>query len=60
MRALTDENGAVVRRYTYDPYGRNAGTGPDTRLRFAAGELDEQGLYHFGARFSDPQTLRWT
>ncbi len=63
IRALTDENGAVVKRYTYDPYGRDAsttGSGPNSVLRFAAGELDAQGLYHFGARYYDPSSGRWT
>ncbi len=29
-------------------------------LRFAAGEIGAQGLYHFGARFYDPALGRWT
>lgn len=61
-RVLLDENGAVAKRYSYDPYGRDAGTtgtGPDTRLRYAGGELDDQGLYHFGARYYEPSLGRW-
>lgn len=63
VRALTDENGIVVKRYAYHPYGRDAGmsgTGPHSILRFAAGEIDTQGLYHFGARFYDATQGRWT
>ncbi len=62
-RALTNENGEISKRYTYDPYGRDAGTtgtGPNTRIRFAGGERDAQGHYHYGARFYDPNLGRWT
>jgi len=63
-RTLTDENGTVVRRYEYDPYGNDvAVTGTwsaSTPLRFAGGELDPTGLYHYGQRYYDPATMRWT
>ena len=53
VRAVTDENGAVVRRHDYFPFGEEylAHTGRDTR-RFTDKERDaETGLDYFGARY---------
>lgn len=61
--ALTTPSGTVARSYTYDPDGNTSstGTGPEASLRFAAGHaIDGTGLYHFGARYYDPRTARWT
>jgi RHS repeat-associated protein len=61
-------NPAGVQRaaYTYDPYGAQAtatalnGTLPPNPWRYAGGYLDPTGLYHFGARYYEPGTGRWT
>lgn len=55
-------NGDVSRRYAYDPYGRNhstSGPDPDTRIAFAGAGVDDQNLYHDGARYYDPHLARW-
>jgi RHS repeat-associated protein len=33
---------------------------PRLRSQYAAGQLDTTGLYHFGERYYDPNTMRWT
>lgn len=60
---LTDTAGTLSKTYEYDPYGNttaSAGTGADSRFRYAQGWLSVGGLYHFGARFYDPSVGRWT
>ncbi len=50
----------------YDPYGAQAtatalnGTLPPNPWRYAGGYLDPTGLYHFGARYYEPTSGRWT
>lgn len=61
-------NSAGVQRaaYTYDPYGAQPtatplnGALPPKPWRYAGGYLDPTGLYHFGARYYEPATGRWT
>jgi RHS repeat-associated protein len=63
-RTLVNETGAVVRRYAYDPYGND--TSPTgswttaTPFRYAGGEADPTGLYHYGQRYYSPTNGRWT
>ncbi|MBS1870475.1 MAG: DNRLRE domain-containing protein [Actinobacteria bacterium] len=60
---LTDDTGALVRTYGYDPDGTSttSGSGPVALAGFAGGQsVGSSGLYHFGARFYDPRTGRWT
>jgi RHS repeat-associated protein len=63
-RTLIDENATVVRRYAYEPYGADitvAGSWTTTTpFKFASGEHDPSGLYHYGQRWLDPSTGRWT
>lgn len=65
-RALVNENGTVVRRYAFDPYGRDTSTGSwtaSTRFQFASGERHDTGnnsLDHFGQRYYLPTNGRWT
>ncbi|MCA1703577.1 MAG: RHS repeat-associated core domain-containing protein, partial [Actinobacteria bacterium] len=64
--ALVDANGVQRAAYTYDPYGGHAtatamnGALPPNPWRYAGGALDATGLYHFGARYYDPNLGRWT
>ena len=61
--ALTDQNGAVVARYDYDPYGKQISSEPTVAnpWRYASGYLDTQtGLLKFGSRYYDPSVGRWT
>ena len=58
-RALTNQAGAVVSTYIYDPYGNNVGTPPTVLnpFQFAGQYLDvESGLYYLRARYYDPST----
>ena len=59
---LSDSTGTRVNSYAYDPYGNTtASTGPVANpYQFEAGYHDSTGLYHFGARYYDPATGRWT
>jgi RHS repeat-associated protein len=60
---LTNSSGTLVASYTYEPYGKLvSATGNVTNpWRFAGGYYDSfSGLYHFGARYYDPTTGRWT
>jgi RHS repeat-associated protein len=59
---ITDENGSQVSHYEYTPYGSIARTeGSDnTRYKFTGKQLFEDiGLYHYGARFYDPEIGRF-
>ncbi|HEX3427151.1 MAG TPA: RHS repeat-associated core domain-containing protein [Acidimicrobiales bacterium] len=64
--ALVDTTGTQRAAYTYDPYGANAtatalnGTLPTNPWRYDSGYLDPSGLCHFGARYYDPTTGRFT
>lgn len=56
------EGSSIVRDYTYDPDGQDTSTddtGPSIALRYAGG-LRLDGLDHFGARYYDAGTARWT
>ncbi len=52
----------IDRGYDYTPDGETTatGSGADSIIRFAGGHLTNLGLYHFGARYYDPATARWT
>jgi RHS repeat-associated protein len=55
------QGSSIARDYTYNPDGAadTSGSGAGTAIRFAGGiQLD--GLYHFGARYYDPNLGRWT
>ena len=56
---LTDTNGTKTHAYKYDPYGRTLGNGHDT-LGYAGGVRSPGGLTHFGARYYEANTGRWT
>jgi RHS repeat-associated protein len=61
--ALTDSTGALARSYDTDPDGTSttSGSGPAAVLQFAGGhQLGSTGVYHFGARYYDTATARWT
>ena len=56
---MTDTAGTKTDAYKYDPYGRSIGTPHDT-LGYAGGVRSPGGLTHFGARYYEPATGRWT
>ena len=64
--ALTDANGAIKRTYNYDVDGNattaavGAAPNPETWIKYAGGHDIGGGLYHYGARFYQPSTARWT
>ncbi|MFJ5869518.1 RHS repeat-associated core domain-containing protein [Streptomyces parvus] len=61
--ALTDEAGTKVNTYAYSPRGvqRAAATEQVPQpYRFAGGYQDPTGLYHFAARYYDPNIGRFT
>lgn len=63
ITGLTNSSGALVRTYRYEPYGtqrETTGVGPQTAFRYASGYLMPGGLYHFGQRYTDTSTGRWT
>ncbi|MET9800116.1 RHS repeat-associated core domain-containing protein [Streptomyces sp. NPDC006368] len=60
---LVDESGKRVNTYTYTPGGlHRTGTveAVPQPYRFAGGYRDPTGLYHLGARYYDPHTVRFT
>lgn len=59
--SLADNAGTITRDYAYDPDGNatSTGSGATTDLRYAGGHL-VGGLYHYGDRYYDPNTMRWT
>ncbi|MFL3865501.1 DUF6531 domain-containing protein [Streptomyces griseobrunneus] len=61
--ALADETGTKVNTYAYSPRGvQRAGTSEQVPqpYRFAGGYQDPTGLYHFAARYYDPNIGRFT
>lgn len=58
---VTDQNGAQVSHYEYTPYGSVAQVeGSDvTGYKFTGKELDNTGLYFYGARYYDPEIGRF-
>jgi RHS repeat-associated protein len=65
VRAGLTTGGSVAWWRDFDPYGEpitNGHPSPTTsRFGFAGGLYDIQsGIYHFGQRFYDPETGRWT
>ncbi|MFI1532379.1 RHS repeat-associated core domain-containing protein [Streptomyces griseus] len=61
--ALTDEAGTKVNTYAYSPRGVQRATTTETApqpYRFAGGYQDPTGLYHFAARYYDPNIGRFT
>ncbi|MGW3331091.1 RHS repeat-associated core domain-containing protein [Streptomyces rubiginosohelvolus] len=61
--ALTDEAGTKVNTYAYSPRGvQRAATTEQVPqpYRFAGGYQDPTGLYHFAARYYDPNIGRFT
>jgi len=58
---ITDASGAQVQYLEYTPYGslvRNEGTDV-VKHKFTGKELDETGLYFYGARYYDPEIGRF-
>ena len=57
---LMDEDGNIVKRYIFDPFGNleaQWGTEPN-RYLFTGKEKDESGLYYFGTRYYNPRLGR--
>ena len=52
----------VANRYGYDPLGNTtyASVAVPNPFGYAGGFTDPTGLIHFGARYYDPSTARWT
>ncbi|MFJ8938802.1 RHS repeat-associated core domain-containing protein [Streptomyces sp. NPDC102365] len=60
---LADEAGTKTNTYTYSPRGVTRATATETvpqPYRFAGGYQDVTGLYHFAARYYDPNIGRFT
>ena len=58
---ITDSTGEEVQLLEYAPYGEvviNQGS-YDTSYKFTSKELDETGLYYYGARYYDPSLGRF-
>ncbi|MEE1797122.1 RHS repeat protein, partial [Streptomyces sp. JV176] len=63
VAALADESGAKVNAYYYSPRGvaRAATTESVPQpYQFAGGYHDPTGLYHYAARYYDPNIARFT
>ncbi|MEW2066316.1 RHS repeat-associated core domain-containing protein [Streptomyces sp. NPDC007346] len=61
--ALADETGTKVNTYAYSPRGVQRATTSEQvpqPYRFAGGYQDATGLYHFAARYYDPNIGRFT
>ncbi|MFI1596550.1 RHS repeat-associated core domain-containing protein [Streptomyces venezuelae] len=61
--AVTDEAGEKVNTYSYSPRGVARSTTSEKTpqpYRFAGGYQDPTGLYHYAARYCDPNIGRFT
>jgi len=63
VRIVTDISGNVLDVISYDAFGNiTSETNPSAggRLKFQGGEYDgATGSYYFGARYYDPEAMRW-
>lgn len=59
--ALTDPEGAVQTRYTYDAFGATSGSGEASgnASQFTGRENDGTGLYYYRARYYSPRLQRF-
>lgn len=57
-RLVTTENGVVAEEIAYEPFGGEIGTFEE-RYTYNGKELDETGLYYYGARYYDPPEGRF-
>lgn len=58
---VTDGSGQQIQRVEYTPYGttaKNEGTNA-VKHKFTGKELDDTGLYYYGARYYDPELGRF-
>ncbi|WP_242539526.1 RHS repeat-associated core domain-containing protein [Streptomyces albidoflavus] len=62
--AMADESGTKANTYKYSPRGVRVLDGTDEKIKqphqFTGGFRDETGLYHFAARYYDPNIGRFT
>jgi RHS repeat-associated protein len=58
-RLVTSENGVTTEEITYKPFGEQLNE-TDERYTYNGKELDETGLYYYGARYYDPVIGRFT
>ncbi|MFJ7001079.1 RHS repeat-associated core domain-containing protein [Streptomyces albidoflavus] len=62
--AMADESGTKVNTYSYSPRGVRVLAGTDEKVKqphqFTGGYRDDTGLYHFAARYYDPNIGRFT
>jgi RHS repeat-associated protein len=60
-RALTDQQGSVLQRYDYTPYGETSQTSSayTNPYRYTGREQDENGLYYYRARYYQPGLARF-
>jgi RHS repeat-associated protein len=58
---LTDDTGALVKQYSYEPFGETASTGEtnDNSYQYTGRENDGTGLYYYRARYYHPQMKRF-
>ncbi len=59
--ALTDENGAIMTQYVYDPFGKVTiiGEVSDNPFQYTGRENDGTGLYYYRARYYSPELQRF-
>jgi RHS repeat-associated protein len=58
-RLATDESGNIVVAITYHPFGEVSIQEGTEHYTFTGKELDETGLYYYGARYYDPDLGRF-
>jgi RHS repeat-associated protein len=58
-RLITDESGNALTAVDYGPLGKDVETGEKTLYTYNGKEKDETGLYHYGARYYDPEAGRF-
>ncbi len=59
-RIITDQNGVLVSRIDYEPFGRELVDTTKTKYTFTGKEQDATGLQYFGARYYDSGIGRFT
>jgi len=59
--SLTDDNGALLTQYTYEPFGQTivTGTSSTNSVQYTGRENDDTGLYFYRARYYSPTLQRF-
>ncbi|MBI2110653.1 hypothetical protein HYT51_02640 [Candidatus Woesearchaeota archaeon] len=60
VRAITDSNGNIIYSSSYEPFGNKFAETSYSPYTYTGKQLDDSGLYYYGARYYDSNLGRFT